>query len=207
MFLYSVGQRIRLVNFVDRNNDWHLGSVGVVDSLKRLRHDTVVGRHHQHNDVGGFGAARTHAGERFVARRVEEYDLSAVGRGLLVLHRDFVGADVLGDATSFAAGHVGGANGIEQRGLAVIDVAHDGDHGRARNAFAGRAFLAGGGVGNFLGGLLFEGDHVRIRSEEACHFAGQFSVESLIDGGENAAHQQARDQILGAHSQVSPRGL
>ncbi len=66
----------------------------------------------------------------------------------------------------------------------------------------GHAFFARGGFGNFLGGLLFEGDHVGVRSEEARHLAGQFGVERLIDGGEHAAQQQARDQVLGAKSKL-----
>ena len=40
---------------------------------------------------------------------------------------DLVGADVLGDAASFARGHIGLADRVEQRGLAVVDVTHDGD--------------------------------------------------------------------------------
>ena len=109
---------------------------------------------------------------------------------------------MLGDAASFASGYIGGANRIEQRGLAVIHVAHDRDHGRTRHAFAGGTFLTSGRIGDFLGGLFFEGDHVGIRSEEARHLAGQFGVERLVDGGEHAASQQARDQILGANSQL-----
>ena len=50
-----------------------------------------------------------------------------------------------------------------------------------------------GGLGDFLGGLLFEGDHVGVGTEEARHFAGQFSIERLIDGGEHAASEQASD--------------
>ena len=43
---------------------------------------------------------------------------------------DVVRADVLRDAARFAAGHVGLADGVEQRGLAVVDVTHDGDDRR-----------------------------------------------------------------------------
>ena len=101
-----------------------LGRPGVIDGFEGLRHDAVVGRHHQHHDVGDLGAAGAHAGEGFVAGRIDEDDLAAV-----LLH--VIGADVLRDAAGFLAGHVGYADGVEQRGLAVIDVAHDGDHGRA----------------------------------------------------------------------------
>ena len=48
-----------------------------------------------------------------------------------------VGADVLGDAAGLARGDVGLADGVEQRGLAVVDVAHDGDDRRARHQVLG----------------------------------------------------------------------
>ena len=61
-----------------------------------------------------------------------------------------VGADVLGNAAGFARRHVGFADGVEQRGLAVIDVAHDGDHGRAGNFELVGVF----GFENFFDGLV-----------------------------------------------------
>lgn len=42
------------------------------------------------------------------------------------------GADVLRDAPELVRGHVGVAQRVEQRGLAVVHVAHDAHHGRAR---------------------------------------------------------------------------
>ena len=45
---------------------------------------------------------------------------------------DLVGADVLGDAAGLARGDVGLADRVEQRRLAVVDVAHDRDDRRAR---------------------------------------------------------------------------
>ena len=45
---------------------------------------------------------------------------------------DLIGADVLRDAAGLAGGDVGLADGVEQRRLAVVDVAHDGDDRRAR---------------------------------------------------------------------------
>ena len=109
-----------------------LGRLGVANRLDRLRHDAVVGRHDQHDDVGDLRAARAHGGERGVTGRVDEGDRLAAGRD------DLIGADVLRDAARFARDHIGVANRVEQRGLAVIDVAHDGDDRRTRNR---RAFL------------------------------------------------------------------
>ena len=103
-----------------------LRGLGVIDGLDRLRLDAVVGGDHQHDDVRHLGAALAHGGERLVARRVDEGDLVAERRHHLI------GADMLGDAAGLLAHHVGRADGVEQRGLAVIDVAHDGHHRRAR---------------------------------------------------------------------------
>jgi hypothetical protein len=87
----------RLVDLVHRHHQRHVGGLGVVDGFLGLRHDAVVGRHHQDDDVGGLGAAGTHGGKRLVARRVEEGDHAA--RRL-----DVVGTDVLGDAARLAVG-------------------------------------------------------------------------------------------------------
>ena len=84
------------------------------------------------DDVGDVGAAGAHGGERLVARGVEEGDVALGGR-----HR--VGADVLGDAAGLARGHVRLADGVEQRRLAVVDVAHDRDHRRTRTLVLGLA--------------------------------------------------------------------
>ena len=98
----------------------------MADRLDRLLHDAVVGGDHQHDDVGDVGAARPHRGERLVARRVDEGDLLAAFQG------DAVGADMLGDAARLAGRDIGFAQRVEQRGLAVVDMAHDRDDRGAR---------------------------------------------------------------------------
>ena len=118
-----------LVDLVDRHDDRNTGRLGVVDRFDRLRHHAVVGRNHQDRDVGRLGATGTHGGKGGVAGRVDEGDLVAV---LL----DLIGADMLGDATGFAGHHIGVADGVEQRGLAVVDVTHDGHDRRTRHQFA-----------------------------------------------------------------------
>ena len=165
----------------------------MINGFDRLRHNAVIGGHNQNHDVSGLGAASPHAGEGFVTGRIEEYDLAAVRRRLLVQNRYLVCANMLRDATGFASGHVGQPDGIEQRGLAVIHVTHDGHHRRTRDTFRRDAFLAGSSLRNFFGSLLFEGDHIGIRAEEARHLAGKFRVEGLIDGSEHTAGQQARN--------------
>ncbi len=76
LLLHPLGQSAGLVNLIDRDDDRHLRRLRVVDGLQRLRHHTVIGSHDQHDDIGHLRSASTHAGEGFVTRRVEEYDLA-----------------------------------------------------------------------------------------------------------------------------------
>ena len=131
-----VGSRVGPVDLVDRDDDRNLGRLRVADRLDGLLHDAVIGGDDQHDDVGDIGAARTHRGKGLMARRVDERDLLAVGE------RHAVGADMLRDAAGLAAGHVGLAQRVEQRGLAVIDMAHDRDDRGARLQHVGLVGLA-----------------------------------------------------------------
>ena len=124
--LHPVGVRVREVDLVDRDDDRHLGRARVRDRLLRLRHDAVVRRDDEHRDVGDLRAAGAHGGERLVARRVDERDPPAV-----VL--DLIGADVLRDPTGLGLDDRRLADRVEQARLAVVDVAHDRDDGRAQD--------------------------------------------------------------------------
>ena len=184
---HAIGIGVRLVDLVDGHDHRHAGGLGVVDGLHRLRHDAVVGGHHQHHDVGHLGAARAHGGERLVARRVDERDLLAVGR------RHLVGADVLRDAAGLAGHHVGLADGVEQRRLAVVDVAHDGDDGRARLlillvvGLADEAFLDVG-LRHALGRV----------AELAHDQLGRVGVDHVVDLVHRALRHQQLDDVDGA---------
>ena len=98
---HAIRLGVRLVDLVDGDDDRHLGRLGVMDRLDRLRHDAVIGGDHQHDDVGDLGAAGAHGREGGVAGRVDEGDLGARRRGHLI------GADMLGDAAGFAGHHIG----------------------------------------------------------------------------------------------------
>ena len=95
----------------------------MVERLDRLRHHAVVGRDHEDRDVRGLRAAGTHGGERLVTRGVDEGDAAVVAVDLGV---HLVGTDVLGDATGLLGDDVGLAQRVEELGLSVVDVTHDG---------------------------------------------------------------------------------
>ena len=156
-------------------------------ALDGLRHDAVVRRHHEDGDVRGLRAAGTHGGERLVARGVEEGDLLAAD-----LHG--VGADVLGDAARLARGDAGLADVVQQRGLAVVDVAHDGDDRRT-----GEEVLLG-----ILDVLVLEGVlgglgqlHFQLHAELGANQLRGVEVQFVVDGGDDAQHHQLFDDLAG----------
>ncbi len=138
------------VDLVDGDQHRHVGGAGVVDRLLGLRHDAVVGGDDDDGDVGHLGAAGAHRREGGVAGGVEEGDR-------LLVFMDLVGADVLGDAAGLAGGDLGLADRVQQRGLAVVDVAHDRDHRRTRDEV-----LVGVGELRLLGLLVGGGDDLQL---------------------------------------------
>ncbi len=160
-----VGLRALLVDLVDGDHHRHVGGLGVVDRLDRLRHDAVVGGDDDDRDVGDLGAAGAHRREGLVAGSVEEGDRLALGV-------DLVGADVLGDAAGLARGDLGLADRVEQRGLAVVDVAHHG-HDRGPVDEIGLGVV----VGDLLLDLLVGVDDVDL------------AVELLRDDGDGLVGQ------------------
>ena len=159
----------------------------MVDGLDGLRHDAVVGGHDDDDDVGHLGAACTHGGERFVTRGVEEGDVASVGE------LDVVRADVLGDAAGLACDDVGLADVVKERGLAVVDVAHDGHDGRtADEVFLAVLFLMYG-VGH-LGGDEFGGE-----SEFLGHDVDGLCVKALVDGHHHADVHTGGDDAVDGH--------
>ncbi|OQA36537.1 MAG: hypothetical protein BWY56_01392 [Acidobacteria bacterium ADurb.Bin340] len=190
--LHPVGIGLGLVDLVDGHHHRHIGGLGVVDGLDGLGHHAVIGRHHEDDDVRDLGAPGAHLGEGFVARRVDEDHLAHVA-GVGILHVHVVGADGLGDAAGLAGRHLGGSDRVQQRGLAVVHVAHDGDHGAAGH-------LVAHGLAGVLGGeldILLEGDDVRQVAELPGDVLGQFGIQGLVDGGHDPPVQQLGHHVLG----------
>ena len=109
------------VDLVNCDNDRNAGRLRVANSLFGLGHDAVIGGHNQNHNVGCLRSTHTHSGERFVTWRIDEGNNIAVVVGL-------VGTNVLGNTARFASNNVGVTDGVEQLGLTVIDVTHDGDN-------------------------------------------------------------------------------
>jgi hypothetical protein len=177
----------------------------VADGLDRLRHHLVVRGHDEHHDVGNLRAPGPHGGERLVARRVEEGDLLA--RRQL----DVIGADVLGDSPRLARHDVRFPDVVEQRSLAVVNVAHDGHDRRPGyqllRALHGLIQLGLRRVLVFLYRLEAKGggdqlDLVEVEALVHRHHQSQFLEGKLHDLGRRYLH--GRGQLRNRDELVHP---
>jgi hypothetical protein len=107
-----------------------------------------------------------------------------------------IGANVLRDSTGLAGDDVRFPDVVEERRLAVIDVAHDGDDGRPRHQLLG-GVLAWRGRVQIGGVLLFL--H-RLESEFAGNELDLIEVKALIDGDHQAEIlERESDDLDGLH--------
>ncbi len=164
----------------------------MVNGLDRLRLDAVVGRDHDHRDIRDAGTTGTHGGERLVARGIQEGD-DVVG----VV--DLVRADVLRDAAGLASGHVlvGGADRVEERGLAVVDVTHDRDHRRADLEIVVVVLELGR-----LRVLVTDGDDLDLAIELAREHLDGLVGERLRERRHLTEHHQLLDDLGDANAEV-----
>ena len=189
---HAVGICVRPVDLVDGDEHRDTRRLRVIDGFCGLRHHAVVRRDHEHDDVRHARATRAHLRERGMARRVDEGDAGAPGG----LH--LIGADVLRDPARLARGHVAGADGVQQRRLAVIDMAHDRDHGRARDQRIFRVVLA-------LEPDLDIGlaDAPDLVAELLDHELRSVRVDRLGDGDDRAHLHQALHHLGPAHGHAA----
>ena len=179
-----VGIGLWLIHFVDRNNHRHASSLCVADRFDGLRHDAIIGGHHKNNDIGDIGTASAHLAKSSVARRIEECDRIAA------LSFELIATDMLGNPASLALSDIGTAQSIKQAGFAVIDMAHDRNHRRARFQ---RLFWI----------VISGGDNINVAFRDASDivaklFDQQFScisINRLIDGDHHIEIEQRLHQI------------
>ena len=170
----------------------------MVQRLDSLRHDVIVGSDNHNNDIGDLGTTGTHSGKRLVTRGIQEGDATAVGQ----LH--VIGTDVLGDTTSLTGNDVRVADVVQQRGLTVVNVTHDGHNRRTLNEICGIVFLVADGLGHLGTGILgleaklvgnnVDGLGVQTLVDAHHHAQVHTSGDNLVDG-----HVHHACQVIGSH--------
>ena len=194
---HFVGIHVRFIHFIHRHDDRHVRRFRVIDRLHRLRHDTVVRSHYKHYDIGDFRTARTHRGERRMPRGIDKRNLFAFCR-----HR--VRADTLRDSARFAFRHRRGADFIEKRRFAVIDVPHHRHYGRTRHQF-GFVFVLHRIEQHFfrrLFRLVFEVD-----SEVHGNHQRVFVIDRIVDALHHALFEQAFRNLHGGNAEFFGKHL
>lgn len=195
--------RRRQVALVDGDHELHVGGLGVIQGLARLRHDAIVSGNDEDDDVGDIGAAGAHAREGGVTRGVDEGDR-------LALMEDGVGADVLSDAASLGLGDLGFADGVKKRGLAVVDVPHERDDRGAQLEFLLGDLLdhLSGGLDNDFLDLVDAGTLFTLLTfkVEAVFFADLFrhvELDGLVGvGDENLQIDKVGDDLEGSQAHL-----
>src|SRR5262249_1320141 len=125
---------------------------------------------------------------------VEERDLAAVDL-------DLIGADVLRDATSLTGRDARVANRVQERGLAMVHVAHHRDDRWTRlaaNVVGVRARAAGGGLwaGGHAGGGRRGGGFLRLVADGRRDLRRRVVVDDLIDAGKNPLRDERADHLV-----------
>ena len=115
---------------------------------------------------------------------------------------DRVRADMLRDSAELLLGDVGVANRVEQRGLAVIDVAHHGDHRRPRDHLADDGLF---GLALFDRGFDVEGDVLDAVAELVGDQRRGVDVEHLVERRHHAEVHQLLDDLAGLDAHVARR--
>ncbi len=159
----------------------------MVDRLNGLRHDAIIGGDDEDDDVGNLGATGTHGREGLVAGRVDERDGAAIDG-------DLGGADGLRDATGLACRDAGVADRVEQRRLAVVDVAHDRDDRGARLERVGI-------VVEREGVLLLLGHDLDVAPEVVGHELDELVRHRLGEGERRSEQEQALDDVVGGNAE------
>ena len=118
---HLVRLRLRFIHFVHGDDDGHFRRLCMIDRLDCLRHDAVVRRDDQNDDVRNLRAARTHCRECFVTGGIDKGDLFALRKG------DGICADALRNSSRLACGHIRRADLIEERSFTVVDVGNNSD--------------------------------------------------------------------------------
>ena len=187
LLAHAVGLRARFVDFIHGNHDRHICSLSVVDGLNGLGHNAVVGSNHQNDDIGYLGAASTHGGKCLMARGVDEGNLATID----VNDRS---TDMLRNAASLTRRDAGVANGVEQRRFAMVDVAHNGNHGRTR-------------LEVFFLVVVHDGEFLFRRHDAhlAAHIVGdeldKLVAHGLGDGKGLAEQEQALDHVARGYAE------
>src|SRR5699024_3161343 len=105
----------RLIDLVDRYDDFDPGGFCMADRLNCLRHNAVIRRNYEDRDIRSIGSAHTHCRKCLMSRCIQESDLLSV-------HRYNVCTNVLRNAAGLFVDHMCVPDRVEKRSLTMVYV-------------------------------------------------------------------------------------
>ena len=156
----------------------------MVDSLDGLRHYAVICCYNQNSYVSNLCAARTHCGEGLMARGIKENNLLA-----LIIY--FISTDMLGNTASLTRGNIRFADSVQQRGFAVVNVAHNSDYRRTWQTLFRRIVNLRYFSRIFFRSLLAY-LYAKVITNQLCGIV----VDILVDRNHHAQHEQSLDNLI-----------
>ena len=149
---YFLRPRVGAVDFVDDHDGRQLGFEGLGEHVAGLRQRAFGGVDEEHDAVDHFEGALDFAAKIGVAGSVDDVDFAAVVVDGGVLGQDGDAAlalelvrvhDALGDLLIGAEGAGLAEHGVDQGGLAVVDVGDDGDIAYRLGHWSSGSFILG----------------------------------------------------------------
>jgi len=127
---------------------------------------------------------------KLVTRSIQEHYATLFTRAVRVLNEDTVGTNVLRNTAGLARRYIRVANGVEETGLTVVDVTHDGHYGSTRELDVVR--VGGDELLKFLlDDHLLERNELEVEAVVQGHFSGHGLADGLIECRENLSlHEQ-----------------
>src|SRR5579862_3062596 len=117
---------VRFVRFIEGNDNRDVGSLRLLKCFNRLCTHAFVTRDDEYDDIRDVSTSCSHGGKGFMARRIENRDVSDISMAL-------ESANVLCDGPCFACSEICFADRIDQARFTMIDVAHKGNDRRSDN--------------------------------------------------------------------------
>lgn len=99
----------------------------MLDCFDGLRHHPIVRGNNQDDYIRNIRAPRPHGAKGGVTGCIQKSDPLAISQANLI------GPNVLSNSAVFSSSDIRRTQGIQKTGLAVIDVPHNCDDGRANN--------------------------------------------------------------------------
>ena len=154
----------------------------MVNRLNGLRHNAVVCRNNQNDNIGNLCTTSTHSGKGLVTWGIDEGNLTAV-------NSDLRSTDCLCNAAGLTSCNTGVTDCVQKRCLTVVNVTHDGNYWRTWLQVL-RIIVEGEGI------LLFLGHNLNLATKVISNNLNKLIRHGLGERQRVAKQEQALNDVI-----------